>query len=235
MAPLAPTAGLPFKMLWKDAETKKIFVDGNKAAGITVEKSDGEWEISERFVISNTGPKKTVDLTGKEYFDDDYLKEVDLIKPTPPCIEAHIVSDEPLFDLDGVVQCLDAPKPFMFWAPTLKCTGVAPPGKHLLVSYTGLPEDVSSNAELKKEIDLHMEILKQMIPDFEKKGTVKSVQCFRGEWPLYRSSSHLLDQKTTIENLYNVGDGVKISGLFGTQLCAETARIVAEEVMNSSK
>lgn len=39
-----------------------------------------------------------------------------------------------------------------------------------------------------------------------------------------------LPQKTPIENLYNVGDGVKVSGWIGLEASAQTGRLVAEDI-----
>lgn len=57
-------------------------------------------------------------------------------------------------------------------------------------------------------------------------------QTFTGEWPAFRTwPGYDLPQKTSIENLYNVGDAVKVPGWYsGVPACAETARVVAEDV-----
>jgi len=51
------------------------------------------------------------------------------------------------------------------------------------------------------------------------------------ELPLYRTwPGYDLPQKTPIQNLYNVGDGVKPPGRVGLLACAEGARMVTNEL-----
>ena len=53
-----------------------------------------------------------------------------------------------------------------------------------------------------------------------------------GEHPIFRTVlGYDLPQKTSIEHLYNVGDGVKPSeGWTGSEACGVGARIVADDI-----
>ena len=218
--------------IWKNAEAKRIIVDQHKVTGVVVETSEGEWEISAKAVVSNLGPKRTVEITGREHFDRAYLRALELVQPTSLIVASYVISDHPLIEYPGVVCPIGSPNMVCHLSPTLTCPELAPEGKHFLYSCSGITEPRTSPIDIKSEIKLHLEELNRLIPDVEKRGKVLSVQCFQGDWPLYRSMWHTLPQRTPVVDLYNVGDGVRISGLIGVDLCAETARIVSEDIMS---
>ena len=71
---------------------------------------------------------------------------------------------------------------------------------------------------------------------FEEHGEILLTQNFTAEWPVTRSwQGHMMPQRTPIEFLYNVGDGVTPSGWPVASGAAESARIVAEDVMTRVK
>jgi hypothetical protein len=54
----------------------------------------------------------------------------------------------------------------------------------------------------------------------------------RGDWPAQRSIAGLdLPRETTLENLWNVGDGVRTYANGGVQACAETAKLVVDQAL----
>ncbi|MBT3311574.1 MAG: NAD(P)/FAD-dependent oxidoreductase [Desulfobacterales bacterium] len=216
----------------KETEISKIIVDKFVVKGVVIETDDGEKEISANAVISNVGPKKTVEITGEVNFDKAYLDEVGKISPTPLVVIANIISDEPFFEHDGLVWPIGNPPLVCLITPTNSCPELAPPGKHILQSYSGIMEP-RSEIDVKSEIDLNLETLYELIPDAKVKGRVLSVGCWHKEWPLFHSVWYDIPPKTSVVNLYNVGDGVKIPGLIGVSLCAETARIAVEDIINS--
>ena len=218
--------------IWENAEAKRIIVDQHKVTGVVVETSEGEWEVSAKAVVSNLGPKKTVEITGREHFDRAYLREVELVQPTSLIVASYVISDEPLVEHPGIVWPIGSPNMVCILSPTITCPELAPPGKHFLYSCSGITEPKTSPIDVESEIKLHLEELNRLIPDLEERGKVLSVQCFQGDWPLFRSKGYNLPQRTPVVDLYNVGDGVKTSGLIGVNLCAETARIVCEDIMS---
>jgi len=218
--------------IWKNAEVKRIVVDQHKVTGVVVETSEAEWEVSAKAVVSNLGPKKTVEITGREHFDRAYLAELELVQPTPLIVASYVISDEPLIECPGVVWPIGSPNMVCMLSPTITCPELAPPGKHFLYSCSGITEPKTSPIDVESEIKLHLEELNRLIPDLEERGKILSVQCFQGDWPLYHSRGYNLPQRTPVVDLYNVGDGVRTSGLIGVNLCAETARIVCEDIMS---
>ena len=218
--------------IWKNAEAKRITVDQHRATGVVIETGDGEWEVSAKAVVSNLGPKKTVEVTGREHFDRAYLRELEFVQPTSLIVASYVTSDEPLIEHPGVIWPVGSPNMVCHLSPTLTCPELAPEGKHYLYSCSGVTEPRRSPIDLESEIKSHLEGLNRVIPEVQERGTVMSVQCFHGDWPLYHNNGYNLSHRTPIDDLYNVGDGIRATGSIGVKLCAETARIVVEDIMN---
>lgn len=216
--------------IWKRAEAKRIIVDDHTVRGVVLRTSEGDWEVSAKAVVSNLGPKKTVEITGPQHFDKTYLAEMESIQPTPLMVLVNIVSDEPLIEHQGIVWLIGCSHLLCIISPTICCPELAPPGKHILQSFSGIMEPLSA-VDPEREIEMNLAELYKVIPRARKKGKVFSVGCYQRDWPLYRSAWRNLPQRTSVVHLYNVGDGVKIPGLVGVDLCAETARIVTEDIM----
>jgi phytoene dehydrogenase-like protein len=216
--------------IWKNAEAKRITVDQHRVTGVVVETGEGEWEVSAKAVVSNLGPKRTVDITGREHFDRAYLRELELVQPTSLIVASYVTSDEPLIEAPGVLWPIGSPNMVCHLSPTITCPELAPEGKHYLYSCSGITEPRTSPIDVESEIKSHLEELNRVIPEVEKRGTVLSVQCFHGDWPLYHSNGYNLSQRTPVVDLYNVGDGLRTTGSIGVKLCAETARLVVEGI-----
>jgi phytoene desaturase len=210
---------------------KQIIVNDEEATGAIVEDTKGEFEVDAKVVISNVGPKATVGLVGKEKYDAGYLKEVVGMRPTLQ-MWVTTVGDRPFFDTQ--VSFLGTRRVLSCINPTLVCPELAPPGKYMHHSISG-PASQTGSWNLKEEIDLHIQDLKNNIPGFSEHGEVLHVGCYWGDWPTTRNSPYVgytpLPQKTPVENLYDVGDGVGSRGWpSGTGGCAVTARIVVEDI-----
>ncbi len=114
--------------------------------------------------------------------------------------------------------------------PTLTCPGLAPPGRHWIESI-GVPSSSLLPLRLEKEIELLIQDLRDNLPQFDREAEILLVSCFQRDWPLYHAlPGSTLSQKTSVENLYNVGDGVPPSGFTGLVACAKGAQIVVEDI-----
>lgn len=218
--------------VWTQSEVHKILVDDGKAVGMITEGQNGETEITAGAVISNAGPKATIKLAGPEHFDRGYLREAGKILPGFQMWVATI-SDRPLHNWH-MVSTLHTRRLLSFNTVTHVCPEWAPPGKHLCLSTSG-PHTQIGPHNLKQEVDLHIQDLRECIPGFDKHAEILHVGCFNSEWPAIHNMALVghapLSQKTPVENLYNVGDGVGISGFNGGVLgCTITAKIVADDI-----
>jgi len=89
----------------------------------------------------------------------------------------------------------------------------------------------------KKEYEIFLQDLKETFPDFERYGgRILISRNFYGDWPFYRTwPGDCIGTKTSVENLYNVGDGVIPEGWVGGSGAAESARVVVEDVQARAK
>jgi len=208
---------------------KRIAVEQGQARGVVVQHGGEPVEVKAKAVVSNTGPKKTVELAGGDNFERWYL---DLMKETlrpAPFLAVHVASDEPLVDCDSLVfipgqrlSCLNT--------PTLLCPELAPEGKHVLMA-GGTPLSSLPPYDVKADKAQIVQELRDNIPDFDNKAEILTVSYFRGNCPGYFSwPGYDMPQKTSIENLYNVGDGVKPPGWIGLPACARSAELVVEDI-----
>jgi len=226
--------------IWKNAEVQRITVDECKATGVIVKTpdNDDEWEIRAPVVVSDTGPKRTVELTGSEHFDKDYLNELKLIKPTNLSITLNIISDEPLSEHVGVIWPVGVAKVGCILPVTNAAPEWAPPGKHMLMVFAfagmGMFGPAIHPLSIEKEIELTIEDVNKVIPNWQKRGKILSIDTFHGEWPVFRAdlNSGYIPVKAPVVGLYNVGDGIRIKGILATGHCAETARIAVDDIVS---
>lgn len=229
MQTLAKAIGTKGGNVLTRCRAEQIIVAEGKTAGVILQHGGEEMEVEAKAVISNAGPKKTVELAGRQNFDGWYLKQMDETLRPAPFIAVHVASDEPLVDCDSLVfvlghslSCLNT--------PTLLCPELAPPGKHLLMA-GGTPQSSLPPYDLKADKELIIQELRENIPGFDMKAKILTASYFRGDCPGYFSWPGFdMPQKTPIENLYNVGDGVKPAGWIGLPACAKSAEIVVEDI-----
>ncbi|MBU1053385.1 MAG: FAD-dependent oxidoreductase [Proteobacteria bacterium] len=213
----------------------KILVKNGGAEGVVVEDKKGETIISAKAVISNTGPKKTVALAGRENFDKGYLRE---LKNMVPSLQIWVtsISDRPLFDVP-ILYTFKTRRLVSLVSASLVCPELAPKGKYVHYSISS-PVSQIAPWNLKNEVNMHIQDLKDQLPGYNKYGEVLHVGCYWGEWPTLANAPIVgyndISQKTPIENLYNVGDGVAKKGGWagGSPACALTAKIVVKDIEN---
>ena len=84
---------------------------------------------------------------------------------------------------------------------------LAPPGTHYLVAGAD-PVSSLAPSEAKKEIDLSIEDLRDLLPGFDSHAEILMTGCYHGNWPaMFSIAGQSVSPRTPIENLYAVGDG----------------------------
>ena len=107
---------------------------------------------------------------------------------------------------------------------------LAPEGWHLAVVYA-VPRPAVGDFDSEREVELSLQELRDQLPGMAD-ARVIDVRVMRGEWPAQRAVSGFeLPRETPLDNLWNVGDGVRDYGSGGTQSCAETAKAVVDEML----
>ncbi len=210
-------------------EVRKIKVQDGVAVGVQAAGPGFELDIDAKAVVSNAGPKKTVALTGEEHFDRGYLREVRGLKQMQGLLFI-LASDGPLYDWPGGLCTLNTRKPRLWLDFTMLWPDWAPKGKHWMYSYHTPESNVMYDT--KKEYDLFMADLADTYPNFKRQnGEILVMKHHNAEWPCFRAlTGYDLKQKTPVENLYNVGDGVKPPGFIAGSGAANSAILVAEDI-----
>jgi len=215
--------------IWKGSSVKRILSDKGVVRGALVSSREGEVEVSAKIVISNAGPRKTVTLSGKEHFGRDYLMELERKVRPAPVMVLQIAAEEPLIDYPSLMVT-GARRINALYQPTAVCPELAPTGKQLLMAGGG-PGSSLPPFDKKREVELCVQDLKDLIPDFERRARILTAGFYNGRWPgMHCWPGSNLSQKTPIENLYNVGDGAKPAGTTGLPSVAASALAVVKDI-----
>jgi len=211
------------------AACKGIMVEQDRVTGALVE-TDGTEEIIEAdFVVSNTGPSMTVQLTGASFFEKSYLHRLREYGMITPVIHVCIASREPLSDFDGIINFGNTRRLVFLETPTLTCPELAPDGMHYATTYS-VPKHAVGPLKLQETVDMIKLDLQENFPGFED-AQLLMVATHHGEWPsMRRWPGHPMPVKTPIQNLYNVGDGCMPRGRVGVEACALSAREAAADI-----
>ena len=124
-------------------------------------------------------------------------------------LKVHILSDISLIPHKGIMYCLDTQRIAGMVQPTNSDPGLAPEGKHLLISH----QVIRSN-NIEEERALALADLSMLFGEaFEKHCRILTMGTYRGEWPVNRIvQGEDVQSQTTTKGLYMVGDAVKPSG-----------------------
>jgi len=225
--------------VWTNCPAKQIVITKGMATGVIVEKNGKEEEIPCRAVISNTGPKMTVELAGKTNLNDEYLKQMRMKLRPSPAVLILVASDKPLCleGVSGLLIILGARRIGGIVPMSNICPELAPPGQHLLF-ITAEPRSSLLPMDEEYEIQQCLLDLKEQFPDFEKHGRILKMdpRNVDHEWPEGRTwKGYDMQVETSIKNLYNVGDACNNLGLAGTSGATESGVRAADMVKKHMK
>ncbi|MGH9037627.1 MAG: phytoene desaturase family protein, partial [Acidimicrobiia bacterium] len=217
--------------VWLDSPVRRLHVEDDRVAGATVAHAGRDVEVRPEVVISNAGPEATVSLCGREHFDAAYLERMDRDLRATANIVVNMASREPLLDMPGIVTFGITRRLCNMANLTATCPELAPDGWHLAVAY-GVPIPAVGDFDEAGEIEATLDDLRDEITDFDRRARILSIRVMRGDWPAQRSIAGLdLPRETTLDNLWNVGDGVREYANGGVQACAESAKLAVDQVL----
>lgn len=209
---------------------RKIEIENGRVRGVVARQAGKDIRIEADIVISNAGPKQTVALGSAERFPAEYVGLVrDRLRPAANIV-INFASREPLLQAPGIVTFGKTRRLCNMANMTATCPELAPVGWHLYVAYAvPIPSLGDFDAEI--ETKHALADLREQFPGFES-AKLLSVRVMRDEWPTQRScAGYDLPRATGVNGLWCVGDAVKEYGNGGTQACAETAKLVVEQVL----
>lgn len=216
--------------VWRNCPAVQINVDNGRATGAVVTRRGKETEIQAQAVISNAGPRQTVELVGKELLSAGYVKEVEALKSVP-IIRVAATSDEALMEGSQVRLLTEAARMLLVWTPSNGNPHIAPEGKHLLAGFA-FPASAHPPYHFEEDIKLCLQDLADFIPGFEERAEILRIDTFHGDWPEYGThTGYGLPLKTPVEGLYLVGDTTAPLGWFGSPASVTSARLATADVM----
>ncbi|HYX48255.1 MAG TPA: NAD(P)/FAD-dependent oxidoreductase [Ktedonobacteraceae bacterium] len=140
-------------------------------------------------------------------------------------LKVHVLSDVSLIPHKGIMYCLDTQRIAGIVQPTNFDPGLAPAGKHLLISH-----QVIQSEDIEEEKKLALADLRMLFGEaFEKHCRILTMSAYRGEWPVNRLAQGAdVTSSTSVQGLYLVGDAVKPSGYLMVEGVAQSVNHVLD-------
>ena len=176
-----------------DAEAKKVIMSNNE-------------ELRYDVLISNVGIRETVELIGRRYFDRDYLKRIDSLKPSEG-IKYNIALRGSQRVGNTVVFTLDMERINGYNEPSSISPELTKEGYTLVMLHHAL-----QSRNIRKERRIGIEDIHRIFPNFDKEGEVLLIQTYLDGNPVNRVASGQSVEDFPAEDIYIVGDAYKGEG-----------------------
>ena len=215
--------------VWLSAEVQSLTVEDGKVAGAAVRRNGETVHVQCGFAVSDTGPAATVDLVGPDNLPEEYRAAVRRADRPTAMITVNFASERRLIEAPGMVSFAKTDRLCYLANFTDICPEMAPYPWNLYVG-TSVPKPSVGDFDEGAETQMLLDELRREVPGFDE-ARILSVVVTRDDWPPQRAVAGFdLPHTTPIDNLWNVGDGVKEYANGGTTACAETAQLVVEEI-----
>lgn len=216
--------------IWLSSPAIQIHVQDGTVDGVSIARGGRSVRITAPIVVSNAGPAATIKLAGERAFPPAYVTQArDVLRPAANIV-INIASETPLMEHPGIVTFGRTRRLCNMANLTATCPELAPPGWHLYVAYA-VPKPALGDFDAEAETQAALQDLRDIYQDFDQ-ARILSIRVMRDEWPAQRSCAGFdMPQATGIEGLWCVGDAVKVYGNGGTQACAETAKLVCDNIL----
>src|SRR4051794_11617781 len=215
--------------IWLSSEAEALHLTDGRVTGATVVRGNERVEVGCQVAVSDVGPAATVGLVGPQHLPAEYVDQV--AAKDRPCsmLAVNFASQERLIDVPGMLLFSKTRRLCYVANFTDTCPEMAPPGWHLYVG-ASVPKPSVGDFDEAAEMQLLKADLRDHVPGFDG-ARILSTAVMRDGWPPQRAvAGYDMPHTTPIDNLWNVGDGVKEYANGGTTACAETAKLVVEEI-----
>jgi phytoene dehydrogenase-like protein len=216
--------------VWLNSTVRELTVGQDGLVnGAVIDRAGKNVTVRTRVTVSNAGPLATVGLIDAARLPGGYPEQVRRATDPAAIITVHFASRKPLAKFDGLALVGKSRRLAYvgnFSAPQQRR---APEGWYLY-SGASVPRPARGEFDLEKEKELLLADLRDQFPGFDD-ARILAWDVTAHEWPAQRAITGFdLPVETPVANLWNVGDGVKPWAEAGTAACAETARIVVEQI-----
>lgn len=199
-------------LIYKNTEVVHIISEDNCVRGIEIKTENGDIQtICSDIIISNCGPKKTIELIDSNEMNRPFIEKISKINQSNGT-KIHFSSNISLIEHTGILFTPDAKRIAGIIQPSNTDRTLSPPNKHLLITHQAEHDD------LEEDIGLAIDDLKQIFPNFDKECEILSVGRYKGAWPVnYTLQGEEIENQTPIKGLFLVGDGNKSKGFIMTE------------------
>lgn len=219
--------------LWTGTTVKSILARDGAVRGVVCSRGGGVAVVEVPAVVSNVGPRETLDLAEEGVFPEAYLQTVRARVQPAANVALYFTSTRPLVDAPGLVTFPEARRLCNLANLGDLCPELTPRGEPLYVAF-GVPRPSLGPFNGEETVRLMREDLAEQVPGFAQDARVLAVNIMRGSWPAQRAcAGYDLPQGTPLAGLWHVGDGVKPFGWGGASACAEAARLVALRLLGT--
>ncbi len=211
--------------VWTGSAVERILVRGGAVAGAVCRREGRAVEIPVSAIVSNAGPRETLALLDESAVPRDYRERVERSLGPAANVALYFTARRPLVSAPGLLTLVGAQRVCNLANLGQLCPELTPGGEPFYVAF-GVPRPSLGAFDAAETIRLMKADLAAEIPGFAEAGRVLVVHVMQGSWPAQRAcAGHDLPQRTPIEGLWHVGDGVKPQGWGGASACAESARL----------
>jgi phytoene desaturase len=216
----------------RGVEATAIEVEGGRAVAVRARTADGaEQRYAARAVISNVGPRNTARLVAGSGAEQAFAERVADVQTTS-LLTLAFSADRELIPHPGIWAFTDTERLCNLANLGATCPELAPAGRSLYEAYSAPRPSVGGEYDADAERALLEADLRKMIPGYDDAEVVlfKAMRGDRAPAQQVRPG-YDLDIRTPVDNLVEVGDGVKPYGWIGTTACAQTARTAVDALL----
>ncbi len=205
-------------------EVRRVLLEEGKAMGVALKNGD---RIRADSVIHNGGIRRFIKLVGPENLPSEYVSRVQDLVPVD-CAAIIVGTTEPLLSEAPILMTPGTNRVAGIFEPSFLDPSVAPPGRHMLDVF--LP---FYSKDRTGELELAMDDLRALFPDFDDVLDMVVPMCFTGAWTgaetgqtFGQVGDQRMEPKSPIPNLYLVGMDAVGSGAAGDLIPVGVRRLL---------